>query len=86
MMGDLPIVFLTVVIATIVAAVFRMTSHKDERKDKACAVREAIAHQSPHTGVSNLQISGLTGIFYEPISSWPSVGSTNVPEGYPLAL
>jgi hypothetical protein len=49
MMGDLPIVFLTVVIATIVAAVFRMTSHKDEREDKARAIREAIVHQSPHT-------------------------------------
>jgi hypothetical protein len=48
-MGDLPIVFLTVVIATIVAAIFGMTSHKDEPEDRARAVREAIVHQSPHT-------------------------------------
>jgi hypothetical protein len=49
MMGDLLILFLVVVTATIVAAIFGMTSHKDERKDKACAVREAIVHQSLHT-------------------------------------
>jgi len=48
-MGDLLILFLIVVMATIVAAISRMTSHKDEREDKARAVREAIGHQSPHT-------------------------------------
>jgi hypothetical protein len=48
-MGDSLILFLVVVMATIVAAVFGITSHKDERKDKACAVREPRVHQSPDT-------------------------------------
>jgi hypothetical protein len=48
-MGDLLILFLVVVMATIVAAIFGMTSHKDEREDKACAVQEGTGHQSPHT-------------------------------------
>jgi len=49
MMGDLLILFLVVVMATIVAAIFGMTSHEDEREDKARAIREAIVHQPPHT-------------------------------------
>ena len=32
-MGDLLILFLVVLMATIVAAIFGMTSHKDEQKD-----------------------------------------------------
>jgi len=47
-MGDLLILFLVVLMATIVAAIFGMTSHKDEQKDEARAVREAIGDQSPH--------------------------------------
>jgi hypothetical protein len=43
MMGDLPIVFLTVVMATIVAAVFGMTSHKDERKDCNSLQKKALS-------------------------------------------
>jgi len=78
--------FLVVVIATTVVAIFGMTSHKDESEDKDRAVREAIGDQSPHTWVSNLQISSLTGLFYEPTSSRPGSGSNNVPRGRPHDL
>ena len=49
MMGDLLILFLVVVTATIVAAIFGMTSHEDEPEDRGRAVREAMVDQSPHT-------------------------------------
>ena len=48
-MGDLLILFLAGMITTIAAAIFGMTSHKDEPEDRARAVREAIVDQSPHT-------------------------------------
>lgn len=47
--GELLILFLAVAIAIIAVAISGMTSHKDEREDKACAVQEGTGHQSPHT-------------------------------------